>query len=594
MMENIRFLLLGLCLCFSAHAVTGKAYLDKFMVFSQWNQHLPTTPTPEFLAFIDNDTPLALKLREKWLYLWASNRDWVNYTKYYRPSKDLSLQCFASRALYQVGQKKEALAAAMPMWLNGESQPKACDALFALLLHDGALTEALINARIVLALDSRNIGLARYLLQQLKPPRNDENKLLFDIYHNPKHITQLISSPLHSAFYLYGLKRLVSINMDEAIALWQLPKTSKMLNEAQQQAFLAHVALYKAMRNQPDAPAFFAKIKPLYYNEALLGWRIRFALKHEQWPDVEKWIKRSQDKDMPCWQYWLARSLEAQGQKEEATRIYEQLASTRQYYGFLASVQLKKTPRFANEKPNKDMKILQPYQPVTSQIATLYRTKHTLEAARLLNDFVSELPKDDKSALVYWIANDLQWHGKSVSLSNNDELTNQLALRFPLAYPETVRSYAKQYTIPTELVYAIIRQESAFRDDVVSSAGAHGLMQLMPNTAKMVSKHAKIPYADKKQLFTSQKNINIGIAYLEQLSKRFGKHPVLMVAAYNAGPRQVVRWLDSIPKKHIDIWIETLPWQETRNYLKNVIAFYAVYQYRLQEKPDLSAFMQPF
>ena len=67
-----------------------------------------------------------------------------------------------------------------------------------------------------------------------------------------------------------------------------------------------------------------------------------------------------------------------------------------------------------------------------------------------------------------------------------------------------------------------------------------------------------------------------------------------MVAAYNAGPRQVVRWLDSIPKKHIDIWIETLPWQETRNYLKNVIAFYAVYQYRLQEKPDLSAFMQPF
>jgi soluble lytic murein transglycosylase len=119
-------------------------------------------------------------------------------------------------------------------------------------------------------------------------------------------------------------------------------------------------------------------------------------------------------------------------------------------------------------------------------------------------------------------------------------------------------------------------------------------MQLMPATAKSVSQQEKINYSDKSQLFSTQKNINIGAAYLKQLTKRFHNHPILIVAAYNAGPRQVVYWLKNHPPVEMDIWIETLPWQETRNYLKNVIAFYAVYQFRLQETPDLSPFMKHF
>ena len=119
-------------------------------------------------------------------------------------------------------------------------------------------------------------------------------------------------------------------------------------------------------------------------------------------------------------------------------------------------------------------------------------------------------------------------------------------------------------------------------------------MQIMPATALTVAKSKKINYLDKKQLFSSQKNIIIGAAYLQQLAKRFDKHPILMAAAYNAGPKQVSYWLKNHPPKDIDIWVETLPWPETRNYLKNIIAFYAVYQYRMQERPDLTVFMKPF
>jgi soluble lytic murein transglycosylase len=180
-----------------------------------------------------------------------------------------------------------------------------------------------------------------------------------------------------------------------------------------------------------------------------------------------------------------------------------------------------------------------------------------------------------------------------VYLSNNETLNNQLSLRFPLAYKNTIEIYAKKYLIAPEFVYAIIRQESGFREDVVSSAGARGLMQVMPNTASVVSKIDRIPYNDQKQLFLSQKNINIGVAYLQQLTKRFSNHPVLVAAAYNAGPKQVVYWLKNHPPKEIDLWIETLPWQETRNYLKNVMAFYVVYQYRLNQRPNLNNFLAP-
>ncbi len=151
------------------------------------------------------------------------------------------------------------------------------------------------------------------------------------------------------------------------------------------------------------------------------------------------------------------------------------------------------------------MAILKPYQPITDNIKYLYQTKQDGQASRLLNDFISELPKEDKSALIYWVATDLQWHGKSVYLSNSDELNNQLVLRFPLAYQPTINQYAKNYQIPSEFIYAIIRQESAFRRDVISPVGARGLMQVMPATAKVVAKREKIAYGDKEQLFLFQK-----------------------------------------------------------------------------------------
>ncbi|CDZ78777.1 Soluble lytic murein transglycosylase precursor [Legionella massiliensis] len=575
------------------YASSGQAYLERFMAYQAWNQNLPEQPGEDFFAFIDSDTPLAQKLREKWLYRLAQQKDWANYSKHYKPSADLNLQCFEQIANYNQGKTDEALTKAKTLWLSGSSLPPVCNTLFDYLLKSESFNENLITERIILALDKRNIGLARFLLKQYKVPRLKDEQLLTAIYQNPTKIAQLEPGELHDYFYLFGLKRMIAANMNQTMKYWETPKTKQFLNEAQQQSFLVHLTIYKAMRNHEDEPQWFAKIKPAFYSDILLDWQIRFALKRQQWEEVEYLINHSPDKDKPVWQYWLARALEAKGETAKAKPIYQTIAQSRHYYGFLASMRLNKKPTFENENPVNNMALLRPYQPFTDNIKALYYSKQALQASRLLNDFISELPKEDKSALIYWIANTLQWYGKSVYLSSNEELANQLSLRFPVIYHDTVNLYAKNYQVPQEFIYAIIRQESGFREDVVSSAGARGLMQIMPATASVVAKHAKITYSDKNQLFASQKNINIGVAYLKQLKNRYNHHPVLVAAAYNAGPSQVNYWLKNHPPKEMDIWIDTLPWHETRNYLKNIIAFYAVYQYRLQQKPDLKGFMTP-
>jgi soluble lytic murein transglycosylase len=595
-MGNMKYIILLACLYCAplfSEVSSGTAYLQRFMNYLQWHENLPQKPDPAFLTFINEQSPLAKKLREKWLYYLASNKDWDNFSKYYQYSTDLNLQCFNDFALYNQGKTAEALDDAKKIWLSPHIQPPGCNQLFKLLQNSNLFNDDLISQRVILALANNNINLANYLLSLYKVPRRSDQKLLLSIHQNPYRIILMGPGLLHDYFYLYGLKQLVVTNMSKAIEYWGKSKTHAILSHAQKQEFIAYLALYKAKRDQEDAAFWFSQLESHYYNDELLDWQIRFALKRQKWQKVEKLINFYQDKENPCWQYWLARSLEAQKKQAEATAIYNSLAKTRHYYGFLASQRLKAAPHFQNESQSHELARLKPYQPFMNNIRNLYRSKQKLKASRLLNDFTSELSKEDKIALLYWLTEELQWHAKAVFLSDNEDLSNQLSLRFPLAYNQNINKHAKNYEIPAAFIYAIIRQESGFREDIVSSAGARGLMQLMPNTARQVAKMSRIPYQHQDQLFLSQQNINIGIAYLNALAKQFSHHPILMAAAYNAGPRQVIYWLKNYPPKQMDIWIETLPYQETRNYLKNVIAFYTVYEYRMQKQAHIDNIMKP-
>ena len=335
-----------LCFCFSinSHATPEQeTYLKRFTSYTLWNQQLPLIPTPAFLTFIDEKKPLSQKLREKWLYDLAKKEYWSIYLAHYQPSNDTSLQCYALFAAYQQGAREAAILDSKKQWLTGNSLPPACDKLFLMLFKEQIFNDTLVTKRIALALEKRNFSLASYLLKKYKQSDANNDQTLALIYKNPSKITQLARNELHGDFYTYGLNHMITKNMDHAVSMWSKISKNNLLNEKQQQSFLSSVALYKAVRNTPDAPAWFAKVKDSFYSQGLLEWQIRYALKRHQWKRISTLIQKIHDKDSPCWQYWLARAEEQTNQNEMATQRYEQLSKSRNYYGFLANIRLKKS-----------------------------------------------------------------------------------------------------------------------------------------------------------------------------------------------------------------------------------------------------------
>lgn len=584
------------CLLFvvsSLFATPQQVYLNRFQSYLNWNKSLPDTPTSDFIRFISQDAPLSNKLRARWLLKIGQKKDWKTFKKYYKPSGLTTLTCYNALADLSMGQSIQALNVAKSLWLNGQSQPGACRDLFEFMLKQPDFDERYIDARLILALNEDNAPLALYLLKQYHKPKMAEVKQLEQIVKRPVLIHTLAHDSFHGYFYLYGLKRLVSLNPKAALQAWLHALHTHQLSLAQQQQFLVFYTTYLATKNDPTTDSWFAQIQPSYYNDKLLDLQIRRALKASEWKHVETLIHYYRDKTDPCWQYWLARSLESQGKMPEAQTIYENLAKNRQFYGFLASLRLNHPLRFESETSFVHLSTLNAYQPITAQVTALLKQKHDGEASQLLSDFSSELPRDEKITLVHWVASVLKWYGKAIALSSSDDLRNQLVLRFPLAYRPVIAKMAKDYHLPEAFIYAIIRQESTFNTNIVSPAGAKGLMQLMPSTASLMAKKQHLPYHGSQELFHSPTNITLGTAYLKTLAQRFGNHLVLMAAAYNAGPTQAVYWLKNHTPKDMDVWIETLPWRETRNYLKNVIAFYAVYQYRILEQADIKDVIRP-
>lgn len=583
--------LIFICLPFS---ISAQTYVERFQQYWEWNEHFPPIVTTDFLNFIQEPKPLSIKLRNRYLYYLARQKDWTQLVNIYKPTADISLECLNLTAQVHLNSGTNIMPRASQLWETGQPLPTSCNEMSTWLSKKQEVFQTLIKKRLPLVLEKNNVNLARYLIKRSENGGQKEADLLSKIAQNPKIIGNVGSTNnwLSSQLYLFGLKRLISLNMPLAIQYFQSAHAQKLLSAAQKQFFLQMLVTYQAIRNDKATLIWFKQINPQYYTSELLEWQIRYAIRNHDWKHVITIAKLPQlDKDH-CWIYWQARAFEALGNMGKAKQLYLSIANLRSYYGFLASIKLKTKFQFQDEVASPNTRLLSAYQPILNQIRTAFLHNHKLDASRMLSDFSLELTKPEKRALIYWVMYSLKWPAKAILMSNEPNMMNLLALRFPLTHKPLIKTHAQNYHIPPELIFAVIRQESGFREEVVSSAGAHGLMQLMPTTAKKIAQAKKIPYRQAKELFISQKNIQLGAAYLHTLASVFQSHPVLMAAAYNAGPRQTRLWQKANPSQPIDIWIETIPWRETRNYIKNVIAFYLVYQYRMKQTPDLTPLMR--
>jgi soluble lytic murein transglycosylase len=176
------------------------------------------------------------------------------------------------------------------------------------------------------------------------------------------------------------------------------------------------------------------------------------------------------------------------------------------------------------------------------------------------------------------------WHSRAISVAASLGEYDDLSIRYPLPYQQTFEAFSSQASISSTWAYGIARSESLFMRDARSSAGAVGLMQLMPATGRDVAKEIKLPYSGLATLVDPESNIRLGTTYLGQMATRYNGNQVLATAAYNAGPHRVDRWLPEDGSIDARIWIENIPFDETRKYVKRVLAAQAIFHWRMTGK----------
>jgi soluble lytic murein transglycosylase len=591
-----------LCLCFcylflfcsQVFAFNSQAYLEKFDEYRYWSTHLPPQYQPQLASFIQQPGPLATRLREKWLIYLGEKQNWPLVAAYWRPSNSTTLNCYAAYAFWHQKNRAKAIQIATPLWLQPISQPRACESIFHELSRDKNWRPVYWSKRVKLALNNNQILLARQLLRHGNYQDQKAADDFWRMHSLPEAYKRLPPGPWHGEEVLYALKRMVMLNRSNARVeqAYHDALNKHYLNDDQTQRFSAFMALYMAMRNDGKNQYWFAKLKPAYYTPSVLEWQMRYAILHHKWQQIKVSIRRQPKPYTPEQRYWLAKAESHLGQKDTANLKLKQLAKERNYYGFLASTELRQGLSFQAQAVCQNHQLLAPYQALLNEIRDAYQNKYVGKAHWLLSDFMLELPKNQQCTLVDWVGSRLNWANEAIYLSNQPHLFNQVNLRFPINYYSAINLQAKNNHLNPAFIYAVIRQESAFHPEIVSPVGAKGLMQMMPRTANLISKRYKIPYRQEKELFNPYKNIQLGSRYLADLSKTL-HHPLLVAAAYNAGPQAVNRWLKQYPAPDIVTWIDTLPWKETRNYLKNIVAFHAIYEHRLHQQTSLQHILKP-
>jgi soluble lytic murein transglycosylase len=566
--------------------------LYPYLEYARLKATLPRVSATQVEAFLKRyaDTPLASLLRSRWLSVLAKRKDWNNYLRFYQPQNNVERRCHYLQALIETGQKELAFPKVPALWLYGKSRPKACDPVFKVWKQAGKLTQELVWQRIGLAMDRGNIKLARYLKKSLPAAEHRWVDAWIRIHKKPQLAlsSKLLKKPHPQRFRILRDAAYRQIRKDPLAAIDYWKKLQQRFRFPPMEKHLVDrkLALWLVRNDAPQAIGFLADLQPCGHDIRLQEALARSALFHKDWPQVVRRIREMPEEEQHTerWRYWMARALEQSGKRQQANSLYTELAHERSYYGFLSADRIGGNYRFAPGKttvdPSVDTRISG--HPAVPRIRELLALERWVDARREWRLLTSGLSSEEYKAAAR-LAKSWNWHDQAIFTLAKSDYWDDLELRFPLEHARQVRHFSGRNGLDISWVFGVIRQESAFNPSVRSYAGAIGLMQLMPATARRVAikllKRKKAPR--RKDLITPKTNIELGTAYLADVLASLGENPVLATAAYNAGPHRVKRWL---PRNRLpaDIWVELIPFKETRGYVQRVFTYAAIYDYRLK------------
>lgn len=574
--------------------------LFPYLLYLEYDQKGPQLSHQAFKHFLNRyvDSPLAEQLRMRWLQNKAKKEEWAAFLEAYQPTENVSLQChYLWASLHTPSNRPLVLKQIGNLWMHTQKQPKSCEAVFEVFERE-AMTRPLAWQRVKRLIQADQITLARKMALYLKQSENKLVEQWISLRNNPYLVLRQSyfshQHPAHLEMIVDAVSLIAKENPKRAIQLWQKINSQYPFQKRHWGLVVRAIGLAYALEKHPEAEKWLSRVPALYTNEAVHEWRVRGALLREDWPKALHWLKilPAHLAHQEQWQYWQARVLDRVHQPEESQILWRKLCQNRSYYGLLASHQLLKPYSVHHQKHRIDPSTAQSLSrhPAVARARELQALKRYTEARAEWKHFSAHLSDAQKHAAAYLA---LKWNLPNWSILALAKAQDQddLSLRFPVVYGDHIFKEAHRHQIDPAWILAVARQESAFMPHVRSSAGAVGVMQLKADTAAWVANKKRLQWFGESTLLEPQTNIRLGSHYLKMLLEKYQKNPLLATAAYNAGPGRVQQWIPTYDMA-ADLWIEAIPYKETREYVKNILTYTAIYQEMLGKKPNISRYMR--
>ena len=555
---------------------------------------LSKTPTAEIEAFLQQFGALrpGRDLRYRYALYLAKNRNLEAfqqiYERFYQGREIARLDCLSLQADLKAGHKERVAGRAMQLWLVGRSQVSECDPVFDYLKQEKQLGAAEHRERFQLAIEARSFSLARWLAKKLDQQHQDEAAEWLAAHNNPEdflnnHRRHGDSETAHKQL-AYAAERLTYRDPELARAAWQRVSQVHRIETARKVATDRHIALWTARDNLPGARDLLTGLPSAAQDNEVIRWRARTSLRASDWQQLLNDIAAlsRQERDTEEWRYWRAIALKRSGQEADALEALRNLGKERSYYGFLAADKLGEDYALGHADIAADEIAIQALasRPEVIRARELFFVGLDSRGRSEWDQAVRGLTAEEKLQAAI-LADRWGWHSRAIATAASVGEYDDLFIRYPLPFKSEFEASASKASISPTWAYGIARSESLFMRDVRSSAGAIGLMQLMPATGRSVAKALRLRYSGLMTLTDPESTIRLGTRYLGDMEERYGGNRVLATAAYNAGPHRVDRWLPESGSIDARVWIENIPFNETRKYVKRVLSAQTIFHWRL-------------
>ncbi len=532
---------------------------------------------------------VAEKLRADWIRWLGKRALWrevdAEYPKLLAPEPDVT--CYSLQARTD---RNGVLAEAEKLWLTMLEPPEACRPVLDALVASQAKTADDVWLRARRQVEANRPGQARTTLNYLPDSQMPDSRA-FDSAVNSAMgylVKQGAGNGSRAGRELaaFAIARLAA--NDPRQAADELERLKNRLQDGERQWAWSQIGLQAAKKHLPEAVDWYARAGKAPLSDEGHQWKVRAALRAQEWGIVRDSIQAmpAELAARPEWTYWLGRALQAGGRTSDADAQFGKIAGQPNFYGNLADEELGRTvlpPPKAASVTSEEQRAARDNPGIRRALA-FFRNDMRTEAVREWNWALRGM--DDRQLLAAAdLARRNQIWDRAINTADRTKNEHDYTLRFLAPYGETVRPAAQNQSLDDAWVYGLMRQESRFITNAKSNVGASGLMQLMPATAKWVAKKIGLRDFSHGRVNDTETNVLLGTSYMRLVMENLDNHPVLASAAYNAGPGRAKKWRADRPLEGA-IYAETIPFSETRDYVKKVMSNAVYYSALFNGKPD--------